>query len=165
MKNVLAVVDNYSKIEHFYPDDLPSDWQLDYYLNEFDSLFLDKERLNQFTNSEEIEEQLQERETSLNVIFAASRENVAINLASEHITSYFIEDLNTLELNPSTKQGVDSLRVFWVDFLELEDLKSQGKFCQSSLLSSNAEQNIFLIKTPCTIKQVKDFEILLNLII
>ncbi len=167
MKNIISVVDNYTKIDSFYPDDLPEDWRLDFYLNEFEAIFIDNNILNIIEqNDEDLNDLIEDRALPISVVIVNNALEATIEDKTSLITHYGIanKDTNNHKIALSNKQGVDDLAVILIDLSRFENLKKLSEFCQKTISKNKTVQTILIIQTPCTIKQIKDLEILLNLI-
>ena len=63
MKKIAIIVDDLIAINNFYPEDLPLDWYVDYYLNEFEALYITLSQLDKMgIDEDELLDTLNERD-------------------------------------------------------------------------------------------------------
>ena len=146
--NILLAVTDYRQIKGFYPDDLPAEWYLDFYFNEFDVLYLSDEVL-QKTNKNELEEVINERDEALALIL----DN--ITLSGKVFSQALLLPL---------QQGFDSGNTFFIDSLQKTDLKTLAKKLPKAVEQCTEPYFIVLVSSPCEYKHIKEIETLLNLL-
>ncbi len=148
MPNILFAVTDYQQIKGFYPDDLPREWYLDFYFNEFESLYLSAEVL-QKTNKSELEDVINERDEQINLILHN------IDLSEDQFSAAFLIPL---------RQGFDSRKVFFINSSKNPDLKMLANELRQAVKQSDDAHFIILLSSPCEYKHIKEIETLLNLL-
>jgi hypothetical protein len=155
MKKIAIIVDDLIAINNFYPEDLPLDWYVDYYLNEFEALYITLSQLDKMgIDEDELLDTLNERDELCQLFLEDSDINIQI-FDSVNIEPHLLSSI--------TKQGVDATELILIDLSSFVDLKALNTFLQNNISHAKNKKSILKISTPVDNKQLNDLQILIDL--